>query len=180
MSGPRLLRKNGSKPFGPLPSFVGLGTNLNRVYPDFKELLLAFNEHDVEYLIVGAHALAAYGHVRATKDLDLWVRSDNLNALKVLQALSDFGAPLNDLTAEDLSRKETIFQIGVPPFRIDIITSIDGVEFGDAWLDRLQTTFGGVPAYVISRHHLITNKQTTARLQDLADIQQLSASEDLS
>lgn len=142
---------------------------------DFKELLLAFNEHNVEYLIVGAHALAAHGHVRATKDLDLWVRPDETNAQRVLRALSDFGAPSSDLTADDLTRKETIFQIGLPPLRIDIITNIDGVEFADAWPDRLETVFGGVPAFVISRHHLITNKKTAARLQDLADVQQLEA-----
>jgi hypothetical protein len=148
------------------------------VNPDFKELLLAFNAHNVEYLIVGAHALAAHGHVRATKDLDLWIRPEQSNAQKVLQALSDFGAPSGDLTVDDLSRKETIFQIGLPPLRIDIITSIDGVEFVEAWPDRLGTLFGGVPAFVISRHHLITNKKTTARLQDLADIQQLEAASD--
>lgn len=140
---------------------------------DFKELLLAFNAHDVEYLIVGAHALAAHGHVRATKDLDIWVRPDHSNAQRILQALSDFGAPLGDLTLQDLNRKETIFQIGLPPLRIDIITNIDGVEFAEAWSDRLETSFGGVAAFVISRQHLITNKKTAARLQDLADVQQL-------
>ena len=145
---------------------------------DFKELLLAFNAHNVEYLIVGAHALAAHGHVRATKDLDVWVRPDEANAEKVLQALSDFGAPLSDLTADDLSRKETIFQIGLPPLRIDVITDVDGVEFEEAWPDRLEASFGGVPAFVISRHHLITNKKTAARLQDLADVQQLEATGD--
>ena len=143
--------------------------------PDFKELLLAFNAHSVEYLIVGAHALAAHGHVRATKDLDLWVRPEESNAQKVLQSLSDFGAPLSDLTVDDLSRKKTIFQIGLPPLRIDIITDIDGVEFAEAWPDRVETSFGGVPAFVLSRHHLIANKKTTARLQDLADVQQLEA-----
>jgi uncharacterized nucleotidyltransferase DUF6036 len=147
------------------------------VYPDFKELLLAFNEHGVDYLVVGAHALAAHGHVRATKDLDVWVRPEQSNAQKILQALSDFGAPLSELTADDLSRKETIFQIGMPPLRVDIITNIDGVEFEDAWPDRLETSFGGVPAFVISRHHLIMNKKTAARLQDLADVQQLEAEE---
>jgi hypothetical protein len=145
------------------------------VYPDFKELLLAFNANNVEYLIVGAHALAAHGHVRATKDLDLWVRPEESNAQKVLQALSDFGAPLSGLTADDLSKKETIFQIGLPPLRIDVITGIDGVVFAEAWPARLETLFGGVPAFVISRHHLITNKKTTARMQDLADVQQLEA-----
>ena len=145
---------------------------------DFKELLLAFNARNVEYLIVGAHALAAHGHVRATKDLDVWVRPEQSNAQKVIQALSDFGAPLTELTADDLSRKKTIFQIGMPPLRIDIITNIDGVEFSEAWPDRLETSFGGVPALVISRHHLITNKRTAARLQDLADVQQLEAASD--
>jgi hypothetical protein len=143
------------------------------VNPDFKELLLAFNAHNVEYLIVDAHALAAYGHVRATKDLDIWVRPEPLNAQKVLRALVDFGSPLSGLTADDLSRKKTVFQIGVPPIRIDVITDIDGVEFVEAWPDRLETSFAGVPAFVISRHHLITNKKTAARLQDLADVQQL-------
>lgn len=141
--------------------------------PGFNELLLAFNAHDVEYLIVGAHALAAYGHVRATKDLGLWVRPEKSNAQRVLRALSDFGAPLSDLTVDDLTKKETIFQIGLPPLRIDLITDIDGVEFEEAWPGRLETLFGGVPAFVISRHHLITNKKTVARLQDLADVQQL-------
>jgi len=147
------------------------------VNPDFKELLLAFNAHNVEYLIVGAHALAAHGHVRATRDMGVWVRPEPSNAQKVLRALSEFGAPLSDLTADDLSRKETIFQIGLPPLRIDIITNIDGVEFEDAWPDRLETLFGGVPAFVISRQHLITNKKSAARLQDLADVQQLETTD---
>ena len=146
--------------------------------PRLQELLLAFNAHNVEYLIVGAHALAAHGHVRATKDLDVWVRPEQSNAQKVLQALSDFGAPLSGLTVDDLSRKETIFQIGVPPLRIDVMTNIDGVEFAEAWRDRLETLFGGVPAFLISRRHLITNKKTSARLQDLADLQQLEATKD--
>ena len=145
---------------------------------NFKELLLAFNEHDVEYLIVGAHALAAHGRIRATKDLDLWVRPEQSNAQRALQALLHFGAPLSDLTADDLGRKETVFQIGLPPLRIDIITSIDGVEFEEAWPDRVETSFGSVPAFVISRRHLITNKKTTARMQDLADVQQLESMED--
>lgn len=142
---------------------------------DFKELLLAFNAHNVEYLIVGAHALAAHGHIRATRDLDLWVRPEKSNAEKVLHALSNFGAPLSDLTADDLTKKDTIFQIGLPPLRIDIITNIDGVEFEEAWPDRLESSFGDVRAFVISRQHLITNKKTSARLQDLADVQQLEA-----
>ena len=127
--------------------------------PDFKELLFTFNAHNVEYLIVGAHALAAYGQVRATKDLDVWVKPSRKNAEEVLSALSDFGAPIGDLTIDDLSKTGTIFQIGIPPLRIDIITEIDGVVFEDAWPARFQTSLGGVPAFVISREHLITNKK---------------------
>lgn len=143
--------------------------------PDFKELLLAFNAHGVEYLVVGAHALAVYGHVRATKDLDVWVRPDDENAERVLTALSAFGASLDDLTTDDLSKAGTVFQIGVPPLRIDLITAIDGVDFAEAWPDRFSTSFGGVPVFVISRHHLISNKRTAARLQDLADVERLES-----
>src|SRR6476469_7213820 len=123
--------------------------------PDFSELLLTFNAHRVEYLLVGAHALAVYGHVRATKDIDLWVRPEAANAERVLKSLSAFGAPLSDLTQEDLQKPGTVFQIGVPPVRIEVITAIDGVDFDEAWPDRFQTTFGKVPVFVISRHHLI-------------------------
>lgn len=108
------------------------------------------------------------------------MRPEKSNAQKVLRALSEFGAPLGELTVDDLTRKDTIFQIGLPPLRIDVITNIDGVEFAEAWPDRLETLFGGVPAFVISRHHLITNKKTTSRLQDLADVQQLEANKDSS
>ena len=146
--------------------------------PDFSELLRAFNAHDVDYLVVGAHALAAYGHVRATKDLDVWIRPESDNAEKVLSALSDFGAPLGDLTLADLCTPGTIFQIGMPPLRIDVITTIDGVDFSGAWPDRLETKFGLVPAFVISRHHLIANKRAAGRLQDLADVERLEANDE--
>ena len=143
------------------------------MYQDFSELLRTFNEHDVEYLVVGAHALAAHGHVRATKDLDVWIRPSAQNANKVLTALRGFGAPLHDLTEADLVHLGTVFQIGVPPFRIDVLTAIDGVAFDDAWRDRLQTVFGEQPAPVISREWLIVNKKASGRLQDLADVERL-------
>ncbi len=109
--------------------------------PDFRDLLAAFNARGVEFLVVGAHALAAHGLVRATKDLDLWVRPDPDNARRVLAALADFGAPLHDLTVEDLSRPGLIFQIGVEPIRIGVITVIDGVRFDEAWIQRITATF---------------------------------------
>ena len=142
---------------------------------DFSELLLAFNANQVEYLIVGAHALAAYGHVRATKDLDVWIRPSDENSERVLKAITEFGAPLGGLTKADLTTTGTIFQIGIEPLRIDVITEIDGVDFADAWPERLSAKFGGVAVFVISKHHLIANKKKTGRLQDLADVEKLEA-----
>jgi len=143
------------------------------VNPDFKDLLAGFNARGVEYLVVGAHALAAHGHVRATKDLDVWVRPEQENATRVLQALAAFGAPLQDLTEADLASPGLVFQIGVPPIRIDVLTSIDGVTFDEAWPDRLEARLGELPVFVLSRHHLIANKKASGRLQDLADLERL-------
>lgn len=140
---------------------------------DFSELLATFNDHGVEYLVVGAHALAAHGHVRATKDLDVWVRPSRDNAARVLKALAAFGAPLQDLSLEDLTLLGLVFQIGVAPFRIDVITRIDGVEFGAAWSDRLEAKLGAMIVPVLSRRHLIANKKASGRLQDLADVERL-------
>lgn len=113
--------------------------------PDFRDLLHLFNVHSVEFIVVGAHALAAHGHVRATKDLDVWVSPTPDNAPRVYKALAEFGAPLHDLTVDDLSNEGTGFQIGVAPIRIDIITMIDGVTFKDAWPDRLKRPEGSSP-----------------------------------
>lgn len=142
---------------------------------DFRDLLAEFNAHHVEYLVVGAHALAAHGHVRATKDLDVFVRPAADNAARVLRALEAFGAPLHDLTAADLTRPGLVFQIGVPPVRIDVITDIDGVEFSEAWPERLTTRFGDQEVSVLSRAHLIQNKKASGRLQDRADVAALEA-----
>lgn len=140
---------------------------------DFKELLSAFNAHAVEYLVVGAHALASHGHVRATKDLDVWIRPEAQNARRVLAALGDYGAPLHDLSEEDLALPGVIFQIGVAPVRIDILTVIDGVGFEEAWPERVTTKFEGEPTQVLSRKHLIQNKKSSGRIQDLADVEWL-------
>jgi hypothetical protein len=143
------------------------------VNPDFRDLLSEFSAHRVEFLLVGAHALAVHGLVRATKDLDVWVRPDPTNAERVLAALEAFGAPRMDLTRDDLTRPGTIYQIGVPPLRIDVITDIDGVTFADAWPERVQVSLEGVDVPVLSRRHLIANKRTAGRLQDLADVEHL-------
>ncbi|MBC8131942.1 MAG: hypothetical protein H7X95_03100 [Deltaproteobacteria bacterium] len=143
------------------------------VNSDFSDLLATFNAHAVEYLVVGAHALAAHGHVRATKDMDVWVRPSAENSTRVLRALAAFGAPLQDLCADDLAGPGLIFQIGVAPVRIDVITAIDGVAFSDAWLDRVEANLGGILVPVLSRHYLIVNKKASGRLQDLADVEWL-------
>ncbi len=143
---------------------------------DFRDLLAEFNAHGVEYLVVGAHALAAHGHVRATKDLDVWVRPDAENAKRVLIALTEFGTPLHDLTEADLTRSGTVFQIGLPPLRIDVITAIDGVSFEEAWSSRIAAKFADQPAAVLSREHLIRNKRAAGRTQDLADVEWLENS----
>lgn len=145
---------------------------------DFSDLIAEFNDHRVEFLVVGAHALAAHGHVRATKDLDVWVRPSAENAVRVIEALGAFGAPLHDLTDEDLTVPGTVFQIGVAPVRIDVLTTISGVDFSDAWAERVQTAFAGQPVAVLSRRLLIVNKKASGRLQDLADVERLEGGEE--
>lgn len=145
--------------------------------PDFRELLAEFNAHGVDYLVVGAHALAAHGHVRATKDLDVWVKPARDNAAKVMSALASFGAPLHDLTADDLTRPGVVFQVGVPPVRIDVLTEIDGIDFDPAWQARVRAKLAGLEVPVISREHLILNKKASGRHQDLADVERLERPE---
>ncbi len=138
--------------------------------PRFRDLVAEFNAHGVEFLVVGAHALAAHGHVRATKDLDVWVRPTRENAARTIRALRSFGAPLHDLTEQDFVEPGTIFQIGVAPVRIDIVTSISGVEFDEAWPRRLRARFADQEVGVLSREDLIRSKRAAGRPQDLADV----------
>jgi hypothetical protein len=136
---------------------------------DFAEMLAALNAAGAEFLVVGAHALAAHGIPRATGDLDIWIRPGEENAKLVLKALHDFGAPLFDLTPEDLSVPGTVFQIGVAPVRIDLLTSISGVGFDEAWGRRLAVTVSGITFGVIGREELLRNKRATGRPKDLLD-----------
>lgn len=145
---------------------------------DFVDLLRAFSNDRVEHLVVGAHALAVHGAIRATQDLDVWIRPTPENATRAYRALAGFGAPLTELKPEDLASPGTVFQIGVAPVRIDILTKIDGVEFEEAWPARLPASFGGVMTAVLSREHLIKNKRASGRLQDLADVERLERGEE--
>jgi hypothetical protein len=142
--------------------------------PDFQEILSTFSDERVEFLLVGAYAVAAHGIPRATGDIDLWIRPTPDNARRVWSALEIFGAPLSRFSPADFKKTGQVIQIGVAPGRIDLLTSIDGVEFDDAWHDRILVKVDGVIVPTISRPHLIANKRATARPQDLADAERLS------
>jgi hypothetical protein len=140
---------------------------------DFVEMLAALSAAGARFLIVGAHALAAHGTPRATGDLDIWIQATPENAARVLQALKTFGAALFDLSLDDLSRPDTVFQIGLPPSRIDVLTSISGVDFDDAWARRLEISIGDLAVPVIGRSDFIANKKASGRPKDLLDIELL-------
>ena len=143
--------------------------------PDFVEMLSALSAAGVDYLIVGAHALAAHGLPRATGDLDIWVRPAPDNAAHVIIALRAFGAPLFDLSDADLARPDTVFQIGVVPNRIDILTAISGVAFEDAWPRRAVIAIEGQALPFISREDLERNKRAAGRPKDIADLAALGS-----
>lgn len=144
--------------------------------PDFRDILSAFIDAQVEFLVVGGYAMAAHQLPRATKDLDLWVRPAPDNAARVLRALDVFGAPRHDLTAADLEKEGTIYQVGVPPNRVDVITVVDGVRFEDAWADRADVEIDDLRIPVIGRRALIANKRAVGRPQDLVDADALESS----
>ncbi len=146
---------------------------------DFAEMLDALSAEAAEFLVVGAYAVAAHGAPRATGDLDLWVRPSAENAVKVFRALGRFGARLgpHGVTHEDFERPESVYQIGVVPNRIDLVTSIDGVRFDDAWRGRMAIELWGRRVEVLGRDELLRNKRATGRLKDLADVEALEALE---
>jgi hypothetical protein len=137
---------------------------------NFKDMLNALNDAGAEYLVVGAHALGAYGNLRATGDFDIWIRPTPENVDRVWTAIEAFGAPRRKLSKADLCAADNIYQIGVAPFRIDIVTSITGVEFDDAWKNRHQTQISGINVAVLSRDDLLKNKRATGRPKDLIDV----------
>lgn len=140
---------------------------------DFKEMLEAFNAQKVEYLIVGGYAYMKYVEPRYTKDLDLWIDRSPENAIRVYKALAAFGAPVGDSSPDDFTREGQFFQIGVAPNRIDILTSIPGLEFADAWVDRVEGHFGDLNVWFISLNHLVINKRAAGRDTDLVDVKNL-------
>jgi predicted nucleotidyltransferase len=149
------------------------------VSSDFKDLLKHFNDNHVKYLVVGGYAVIKYTEPRYTKDLDLWIRVDPENAAAVFQSLREFGAPLVDMTAEDFAQEGYFYQMGVPPVRVDILMSITGLTFDQAWKNRVEADFDGIPVSFISREDLITSKSALGRPQDLIDVELLSQGESL-
>ncbi len=139
----------------------------------FVEMLSALSDAGADYLVIGAHALAAHGYTRGTKDLDVWVRPTPQNAVRVWQALIEFGAPLERLTVDDLSTPGMICQIGVDPARIDILTSPAGLDFDGAWQRRVMFEVKNAQFPFLSRSDLIASKLAAGRPNDLRDIEEL-------
>lgn len=147
--------------------------------PDFIDLIAAFSRANVEFIVVGAHALAANGIVRSTGDLDLWIRPTRDNASRVVTGLRDFGAPLaqHGVTETDFTLPGTVYQMGLPPRRIDVLTQISGVEFDEAWVERRTVLIGETPVALLGRAALIKNKRAAGRPKDLLDVALLERGE---
>ena len=143
------------------------------VQPDFRELLASLNVHAAEFVVVGAYALAFHGVVRNTGDLDIYVRPDADNARRIMAALEDFGFGSVGLSEEDFIHAGRVVQLGYPPIRIDLITSLSGVTWEQVWAEREPGRYGDVAVDFIGRGQFIANKRASGRLKDLADIEAL-------
>jgi len=142
---------------------------------DYREMLQELSAGKVRFLLVGAYALAAHGYPRATVDLDIWVMPSPENAKAVLRALGRFGAPISGLSEQDLQEEGTVFQIGVAPRRIDIITTASGLDFEDTFKNSISVDIEGIRIHVPSIEDLIRNKRASGRTKDLADAEALEA-----
>ena len=145
---------------------------------DYKDILLSLNEEKVSYILGGAYALAAHGYPRATMDIDIWVMPSADNSVAVLRALKRFGAPLHDLSEDDLQKDDTIFQIGIAPRRIDIITGASGLKFEEADRNAIEANIDGLKMKILSIDDLIANKEASGRPKDLVDADMLKSSKD--
>jgi predicted nucleotidyltransferase len=138
--------------------------------PDFKDILSCLKDERVEFIIVGAYALAAHGFPRSTGDIDIWVRNNSENAQKIMRALVAFGAPVSHLSEEDFTAPDVIVQLGVEPCRIDLLTGIDGIRFDEAWQNKVSITIDDLKIYILSKEDLLRNKLATGRDKDQGDI----------
>ena len=147
--------------------------------PDSKELLKIFKKFKIRYLIVGGYAVMKYSEPRFTKDLDVFIATDQDNANGVYSALKEFGAPLENLSSDDFAHKGYFYQIGMPPLRVDIMMSIPGIEFDEAWKNREVVELDDLKVFFISRSDLIRAKEASGRPQDKIDIEELKKAEQL-
>lgn len=145
---------------------------------DWSEFINLLDAHRVRFLIVGAHALAAHGRPRATQDIDFWVEPTPENATRLCRALGEFGFPALTNAVEEFSTPERMATLGRPPLRIDIMTSVDGLSFAEAWEGRLSADFGSSKVSFLGRDALIKNKRASGRAKDLADIALLNEDND--
>ena len=141
------------------------------VQQDFRDLLALFNTHKVDYLIVGAHALAYHGAPRYTGDIDIFVRPDPENAKNILSVLEEFGFGSLGLTVEDFTVHGKVVQLGVAPVRVDIVTSLTGISWEEAYVRRVTGTYGDIQVYFIGREQFIQNKRAIGRKKDIADLE---------
>jgi hypothetical protein len=144
---------------------------------DFKELLRIFEKHKIRYLVVGGYAVMKYSEPRFTKDLDVFIATDQDNANGVYAALKEFGAPLENLTSNDFTQKGYFYQMGRPPIRVDIMMSIPGIEFDEVWENREVVELDNLKILFISRSDLIRAKEASARPQDIIDVEKLKEAE---
>lgn len=143
------------------------------VQKDFKELLELLNRHEAKYVIVGAYALAFYGHPRYTGDLDILIAPEIDNANKIINAIKEFGLALKNLKAEDFLISERVIQLGISPLRIDILTSLTGLTWKQVFSNKMQGEYAGVPVYFIGKEELKINKKALGRHKDLADLESI-------
>ena len=141
------------------------------VQQDFRDLLALFNKHEIDYIIVGAYALGFYGAPRYTGDLDVFVKPDPDNAEKIKHALDEFGFGSAGLTPEDFEEEGKVIQLGFPPVRVDIVTSLTGITWAQARSGMVEGQFGDVPVHFIGRAEFIANKRALGRKKDLADLE---------
>jgi hypothetical protein len=148
---------------------------LDGLNEDFRDIVVQFADGAVEFLIVGAYALAFHGVPRATGDIDLLVRPSDANAARVFQALENFGAPLaaHGVASKDFAQPGTVYQIGLPPRRIDVLTEISGVDFDEAWASRVPAEVDSRIVHLIGRDALLKNKLAAGRAKDVADVARL-------
>ncbi|MFQ5659709.1 MAG: nucleotidyl transferase AbiEii/AbiGii toxin family protein [Gammaproteobacteria bacterium] len=148
--------------------------NIMETQADFRELLALFNAHNVEYIVVGGYALAFHGAPRFTGDIDILVDTAPVNSQHILDALHEFGFGSLELTQNDFEIPDNVIQLGVPPVRVDILTSISGVSWEQAFAHKVEGIYGDVPVYYIGLEEFAANKRATGRIKDLADLEALN------